>query len=339
MIRAEVKHVPEDFLVRESVVVRTVREESATHRLVLLRKCGYTTMEAVRGIADALGIPEGSVGYCGLKDEDGVTEQLLSLPIAVPGSAVERLAVDEGECWYCNQHYGFSDAPLRVGQMEGNSFKIVLRGLDHGHAEGFFGRKKINFMFLNYYDTQRFGVPGGPHRSHHVGAAMIDGRWDDARRILIELGAPESQLAADWTGTSRDFFYRLDERARSFYPAAHASYAWNQELAGLAAVAAGDRALRTTVEGIEFTYVGDPADTARVMAAEYELPIKRQTFGTDAPVSRASVRSTVVQTVIEVSDRANDEYFPGRKRVELTFFLPSGSYATAAIRQLVAWII
>jgi tRNA pseudouridine13 synthase len=338
LIQFEVKHVPDDFLVRESVAVRLVREELANYRLLLLRKRGFTTMEAVREIAGALGVVAGSVGYCGLKDEDGVTEQLISVPITVPAAAIEDLTASEDEHWYSIQHYGLSDTPLRVGQLEGNSFKIVLRNLEARHANDFFGRKKINFMFLNYFDTQRFGVPGGPHRTHLVGAAMLDGQWDDALRTLIELNAPESRLAADWSGTSRDFFFDLDERVRSFYPAAHASYAWNEELAGLASSTGADRIHRIIVDGIAFTYVTDMNVAARVLAEAYELPITRYKFKDDAVVLSASVRTTVAQSVIEVGEHGDDEYFPGRKRVELSFFLPSGSYATAAIRQLVTQI-
>ncbi len=334
----EVKHVPDDFLVRESVAVRLVRVESATHRLTLLRKCGYTTMETVRAIAAAFNVPEQSIGYCGLKDEDGVTEQLISVPIAIPIAAINGVGVETGDRWYTTQHYGFSDAALRVGQMEGNSFKVVLRNLEPRHTTGFFSRKKINFMFLNYFDTQRFGLPGGPHRTHLVGAAMLDGRWDEARKVLIELNAPESRLAADWSGPSREFFFQLDERVMSFYPAAHASFAWNEELARLATATVDDRVHRLVVDGIDFTYVTETSAAARVLAAAYELPITRYKFDAGAPAPSASVRATVAQTVIEVDGREDDEHFPGRKRVELSFFLPSGSYATAAIRQLATQI-
>ncbi|RSN09173.1 tRNA pseudouridine(13) synthase TruD [Nonomuraea sp. WAC 01424] len=334
MNRFEVKHVPEDFLVRECVAVRLVQQEVATHQFWLLRKCGYTTMEAVRGIADELGVPEGSVGYCGLKDEDGVTEQLISIPITIPVDAVKRLEVREGSRWYYVQPYGFGDAALRVGQMEGNSFKIILRNLEGRHLDGFFARKKINFMFLNYFDTQRFGVPGGPHHSHLVGAAMTNGDWDDARQKLIELNSPESRLAANWSGASRDFFFQLDGRVRSFFPAAYASFMWNNELAGLVDATAMEGIHRMTVDGIDFTYLDDTSATAGVLSARYELPIKRYSFEDHAVARSASVRATVAQTVIEVAGRADDEYFQGRKRVELSFFLPSGSYATAAVRQL-----
>jgi tRNA pseudouridine13 synthase len=330
----EVKYVPEDFLVRESAAVRLVEEQAATQRYWLLRKRGFTTMETVRRIADALGVTEAEVGYCGLKDEDGVTEQLISAPTAVSDSAAGDLAVREGDRWYSVQHYGFGDTALRVGQLEGNSFKIVLRNLDERHLDGLFARKKINFMFLNYFDTQRFGVPGGPHRSHLVGAAMLDGRWDEARETLIGMKTPESPLAAEWTGSSRDFFLGLDERIRSFFPAAYSSFMWNNELAALVRETAPESIHPLTVDGIDFVYLTSAAAAAGVLATEYELPVKRYSVGGDSPARPSSVRTTVAQTVIEVDGKSDDEHFPGRKRVELSFFLPSGSYATATIRQL-----
>ncbi|MEY9860780.1 tRNA pseudouridine13 synthase [Catenulispora sp. GAS73] len=328
-----VKHLPEDFLVRESTAIRCVSPNDARYRLYLLRKCGYTTFEAVEWIAESVGIPQSEVGYCGLKDEDGVTEQVISVPIGL-GDPADRLTAAGGDRWMRFLRYGESAAPLRIGELEGNSFKIVLRNLDPRQGEkGLLAAKKVILYFLNYFDTQRFGVPGGPKVAHLIGAALSDGQWAKARELLASSGSGEAAAAREWTGADADFFAELDGRVTSFFLAAHASQQWNRTLAEQVEKCLPD-ARRVDVEGIGFTYAREVGDCVSVLAAQPAIPITRYTVRDGVVKERRSVRAAVVQTVIEIDDRRSDEHFPGRMRAELSFFLPSGSYATAAVRQL-----
>lgn len=330
-----VKYVPEDFIVRESVAVRPAPPDRAEHRLYLLRKRGYTTFEAVRWISESIGIPESQVGYCGLKDEDGLTEQLISVPgdadDCVPG--ILRV-VGDGDRWMRCLPYGESAEPLRIGQLEGNSFKIVLRNVERRHLEqGPLAGKKLHFYFLNYFDTQRFGVPGGPKVAHLVGTALLDEEWARARELLASSGSGEAAAARDWTGADADFFTHLDGRVTSFFLAAHASHQWNRVLSEQVRKHRSD-VREIDVEGVEFTYANEFADCVDILAAGHEIPITRYSVHSGVVRERQSVRSSVVQTVVEIGDRKPDEHFPGQMRVELGFFLPSGSYATAAVRQM-----
>lgn len=330
-----VKHTPEDFIVRESAAIRLVPERDATERLLLLRKRGFTTAEAVRLIADAMGLPEAHVGYCGLKDEDGVTEQVIGLPqatsVTIPTSGW-TVHANAGN-WITLHQYGFTDSALDIGRLEGNSFRIVLRNLNAEEQKALSARKKYNLLLLNYFDTQRFGVPGGPKKSHLVGAAMLAKRWDEARETLVALRAPESLLAAAWKGTSQELFSELDSRTSAFFLSAHASYEWNRSLRDLVDEHCGKLG-EVQVDGLNFTFLDSAGAVAKVMAAARELPSPRYTFVDGVPRVRMSTRPTVVQTIVEIERYQDDEYFPGMGRAELSFFLPSGSYATTAVRQL-----
>ncbi|MFK0174315.1 tRNA pseudouridine(13) synthase TruD [Streptomyces sp. NPDC090306] len=331
----KVKYVPEDFIVRESAAVRLAPPDSAEHRLYLLRKRGYTTFQAVRWISESLGIPESQVGYCGLKDEDGLTEQVISVPSdaddRMPGA--QRTAVD-GNRWMRCLPYGESAELLQLGQLEGNSFKIVLRNLERRCVEqGPLAAKKLHFYFLNYFDTQRFGVPGGPKVAHLVGGALLAERWAQARELLASSGSGEATAARDWTGADADFFTHLDGRVTSFFLAAHASHQWNRTLAEQVKKYRSD-VREIEVEGVEFTYANGVGDCVGILAALHEIPITRYSMQDGVVRERQSVRASVVQTVVEIADRRPDEHFTGRMQAELSFFLPSGSYATAAVRQL-----
>lgn len=332
------KHSPDDFLVRENMVVPcTTDATGAKQHYLTLHKCGYTTMEAVRLIAGELGIAGREITYGGLKDEDGITEQLIALPHGTLSETAREFTVtapDAPSRWLYLRHYGYGSEPLRIGRLEGNGFAIVVRGLDRATAERLAALRKINLFFLNYYDTQRFGVPGGPKRTHLVGAAILAGDWHTALGELAALNAPESTDARRWDGPPRDFFTALDPRTTSFYLAAHASHGWNALLGDLVSRTAGHRTRPLCLDGLDYLYVTSIDAAIDVLAQARELPCTRYTYDRGTPEARQSARPTVVQTTVGFSGHRPDRRLPGGHEVGLNFFLPSGSYATAAVRQL-----
>jgi tRNA pseudouridine13 synthase len=333
---AVLKHTPFDFQVRENLVVSFAEPADAEYRYLLLRKCGYTTMEAVRMVAAEFDVTTREVTYAGLKDEDGITEQLVAMPIATlreaPAATGLRIA-DTGERWMVLSHYGFGTVPLQIGGLEGNGFRIVVRNLDNETAERLASRPKVVLLFLNYYDTQRFGVPGGPKRTHLVGRAILSGEWNVALQELAGLKAPESAGAVAWTGSPRAFFDQLDPRTTSFYLSAHASSLWNAELAELVTKAAGDEAVDVSVDGITYRYPTGSRAPGSLLVDAPSLPYDKYSYVDGVPTPVQSTRATVVQTTVAVEGCASDPHHPGRSAVTVRFFLPSGCYATAVVRQ------
>ncbi|MEV0322506.1 tRNA pseudouridine(13) synthase TruD [Streptomyces sp. NPDC050658] len=337
------KHVPEDFLVRESMVVQLSDESTASHQYLVLRKRGYTTTEAVRIIADWLSISPREVSYGGLKDEDGVTEQLVSVPAGTfsapsgafaPGAQEANLwPSGEGSRWIHLQQYGHGSEPLRIGRLEGNGFRIIVRNLDAESAKFLESMRKVNFFFLNYYGVQRFGVPGGPKRTHRVGAAILDKEWGKALQELAELGAPESRMAQEWCGSAQGFFAEIDPRTTSFYLASLASSQWNEQLKESVSRACPMGTIPVEVEGVSYRYVSSTDAVIKMLGAGSELPYTRYTYEDGSPVSQVSMRPSAVQTVISMGTHKPDERIPGAYQIGLRFFLPSGSYATTAVDQ------
>jgi tRNA pseudouridine13 synthase len=336
MTEAVIKHRPEEFLVRENLVVAFSPRSEASYEYLLLRKCGYTTMEACRLVALELNVPPREVSYGGLKDEDAITEQLLSVPRGSfrPDSRDCIVRHEDPPRWMEMQRYGYGADPLQVGMLEGNGFQLVIRNLNEATAAHFQEERRLHTFFLNYYDVQRFGVPDGPKRTHLVGGALLDGRWDDALAELAVLRSPESELAEGWACGAQQFFQQLDPRNTSFYLAAHSSYRFNTELASRVMRTCADANVAVDVEGLQYRYVTTPQAAAQIAADAAWLPYIRYGFSDGVPRPRPSQRATVVQVTINVCSVEDDETYQGRRKATVRFFLPSGCYATAAIRQL-----
>ncbi|WP_038260144.1 tRNA pseudouridine(13) synthase TruD, partial [Xenorhabdus cabanillasii] len=121
------KKVPADFLVEE---VPNFYQPSIEKQIwhFQLRKEGMTTSEAVTNIANILEIPESHIGYAGLKDEDGITSQRISIQSLsqniMDTSAINaHLDMASGK-WLSLHEVGCFEQNIKIGQLVGNSFRI-----------------------------------------------------------------------------------------------------------------------------------------------------------------------------------------------------------------------
>src|SRR3954471_11496420 len=84
-VGGRIKARDEDFFVQELPLYEPSGE--GEHVYCEIQKVGLTTFEAISRIARALGVPNRSIGYAGMKDARAVTRQVLS----VQGVTPERL--------------------------------------------------------------------------------------------------------------------------------------------------------------------------------------------------------------------------------------------------------
>src|SRR6266511_1372645 len=85
---------PEDFLVVESMALRLRHDGRGGYQYLRLRKRGHSTFAAVATVAAFANLPPREVSYAGLKDEDAVTDQYLSVPACEAGYPVGVGAVE-----------------------------------------------------------------------------------------------------------------------------------------------------------------------------------------------------------------------------------------------------
>eukprot|EP00004_Rigifila_ramosa_P012990 TRINITY_DN2859_c0_g2_i4.p1 TRINITY_DN2859_c0_g2~~TRINITY_DN2859_c0_g2_i4.p1 ORF type:complete len:633 (-),score=124.84 TRINITY_DN2859_c0_g2_i4:374-2236(-) len=169
-------------------------------RLVLYKENRDTT-EAVAILARSLGnLGVKRIDWAGTKDKRAVTTQYVTifrgaevlsrLLAAAPTLAQMRIRVG---------NIAFVEAPLKLGQLRGNRFSLVLRRIT---APVEVVAKSVATLeqqgFINYYGLQRFGT--GVVRTHQVGRELLLSQWKQAVTLILQSYQLRSDRA---TGTAR----------------------------------------------------------------------------------------------------------------------------------------
>lgn len=332
-----VKAVPEDFIVNEVMVLPERNSEEPRHQYLRLRKKGYTTFEAMDLMARHLGVPPDAVSAAGLKDEDGVTIQTVSVDAEVSSAALEefngRWTVGTGR-WLSLSTVGHGERRIGIGELLGNAFLLTLRGVEGALARQLreLPRGEASVLFANYFDTQRFGVAGGPKVTHLIGEALLNDDHELAFELQRGSLSHEGELARHHAGGARNFFDGLDQRVTAFYRTAHSSYLWNHRLARLLEQHSRE-VEETDREGLCYVFPRTPQALIGVLADRPELEYDKWRWVGGAQRRRVSSRPTVLQTVVTVGDVEADDMFGGLWKCEVSFMLPSGCYATNVVSQ------
>src|SRR5262249_26201990 len=116
----------EDFVVEE--LPAYAPSGSGEHLFVNFRKVGLTTVDAVRAIAEVLGVDAREAGLAGMKDKHAVTTQTASFLLARAPDAEAKLAraALPGISILAAARHGHK---LKPGHLAGNRFAIVLRNV------------------------------------------------------------------------------------------------------------------------------------------------------------------------------------------------------------------
>jgi len=145
-----------DFKVFEKLPFEPCGE--GEHLFVHIRKTGANTLVVARELAKYFKVKEGLVSYAGLKDRFAVTEQWFG--IHLPGKAIydlSDLAIDGVEVLCVKRH----NKKLRIGALSGNRFELVLRKVSNTDEVLRRWAAVSQFGVPNYFGEQRFGINGG----------------------------------------------------------------------------------------------------------------------------------------------------------------------------------
>jgi tRNA pseudouridine13 synthase len=316
---------PEDFVVDEVLLHQPSGE--GEHLFVRIRKRELTTQDALEAIARTAGVHPREVGSAGMKDKHAVTTQWLSLPSST--RPVDGWQLPEGLFVLESTK---SVKKLRTGQLTGNHFRLRLTNVPAGGL----GRalaiaERLRSAGLpNYFGAQRFGAGGG----------------NLARALFWLSRAPVPR------GKRGRFYFKL-------YPSVVQSEVFNRYLTlrrelGFERLLDGE-VVRLDGSGSVFVVDDPERERARLEArdihptgpmpgpkmkrAEREAAVLEERTRREAglaPELEAALGKLVDGTrrdlLVWTKDLAVSEPEPGT--LELSFFLPAGSYATGLVREL-----
>jgi tRNA pseudouridine13 synthase len=170
----KLKQRPEDFVVTESW--RFDEDPAGQHYVYLMDKQKLTTFDAVDRICARFKIQHANVSYCGLKDKQGRTTQL----VAVRGQQIELQDPD-----LRLKFLGRSASPLTAANTTSNRFAVTVRDLSQEDLAKLTGSvaEVHRLGVVNYFDSQRFGAL--KHGQGFVAKEFLRGDFETALKNLI----------------------------------------------------------------------------------------------------------------------------------------------------------
>lgn len=306
---------PEDFVVEEDLGFDP--DGDGSHLLLKVRKRNANTAWVAQELARGLGCHVRDIGYAGLKDRRAVAIQWFSLP-ATPRALTNAAALENPEFAVLEVHRHRRKLPR--GALAGNRFSIRIRNYS-GAPEQLQERcESIGRCGVpNYFGPQRFGREASNLSRL---AAPRAGRPDGfvlsaARSLIFNAVLGERVRQGSWGALELGDVANLDGRG-SVFPVAELTPDLPQRLAQQEVHptgpmwGAGELMTRGAVRELEERIGAQLAEACRV-ASDAGLRQERRSL-------RLKVRELTWQ--------------PQADEVMLRFWLRSGSFATAVLREL-----
>ncbi len=323
-LAGEYRAVPEDFVVEESLGFAP--EGQGEHLWLWIEKRGLTTLEAVRLLARAAGVPQRAVGYSGMKDRMAVTRQWLSLHLPgreAPADLSERLGDSGLRVLEQVRH----PRKLKRGVHRANRFTLrisgaaVQAGLDERWAW------LCGHGVPNLFGPQRFGAEG---RNLMRARAVLARGWrkrDDREGMLLS--------------AARSFLFNELLAMRL------ADGSWRCLVPG--DVAMLDGTASQFVVGAVDTDLSERATTLDLHPSGVLWGVGNSLAGGDAEhyeqvlrERHATLCDGLERSGVRLARRAlrmrldNPRLVREGDRLRLDFSLPRGGFATAVLRELIA---
>ncbi|XP_059153682.1 pseudouridylate synthase 7 homolog [Physella acuta] len=148
----------------------------------VLYKENKDTMDAIGLIAKNLRLKESLFQFAGTKDRRAKTSQEVTANRIHPKKLVflNKILRNMGL-----GNFRYVAEPLKLGQLSGNTFTIVLRNVQGSTetVDNAISSLKAN-GFINYFGMQRFGTTSVP--THKVGCALLHGDWEKAIDLILQ---------------------------------------------------------------------------------------------------------------------------------------------------------
>jgi tRNA pseudouridine13 synthase len=341
----KLKYKNTDFMVNEVSLMPTLSiKNNSQYSYIWMVKNGLTTFDATEKIAKFFNIDISEINTQGLKDEDAVTKQIVSIKKIIDSKHLlefNKKHVGKYPEIKIDKIIGYGKINVTERALHGNIFNITIRNLNPETAEKIksFCTKNRFITFINYYDNQRFGMPGGPYNTHLIGEAIVKNDWKKAFEEIIKTN--NFSEAVDYSSKIKDddfikdYFKKMNIKKIKFFVAAYTSFLWNKK------VSTSIKKLNSESKKCYFEEVGNLfVPTKLPIISKNILTVPGFEFSEKSFCATAKnySRTMSVSTTVFPSGLETDEYNNRKKRIVLSFFLPTGTYATMFVKQLLLQI-
>jgi tRNA pseudouridine13 synthase len=168
--------------------------DKGSNLILKIKKSDMSTFKLITVIAKATQLEQRDIGYAGLKDKNATTIQYISIPKQYERDVVKNLTTEKIEIL----EKFYSKFPIKVGQLKGNNFSIVLHKVtkDAKNQIEKVALQMIKDGIPNYYGYQRFGEDS---RSYLQGQEIShSGKKLKGAKEKLLVSAYQSYLYNNW---------------------------------------------------------------------------------------------------------------------------------------------
>ena len=337
----KIKTVNADFVVDEIFLEpRLTSQAEAAYTYLWVEKENITTFALEQALADHFEMPVADVSAAGLKDEEAITRQLISVKASISDeqiSIANAVFPTQGLAIAIRQLIGYGRQPVYPRILHGNKFEITIRKLNESVARSLATYLKANkfFSFVNYYDEQRFGPPRTIHNTHQIGRHLLARAWEAAYQAYLASGNDPQEMARVQAAYTQSRSYHealmaIMPAKLNFFISAYNSFIWNDHL--------NREILRSgPAVRVELPYLGHlalPVEPSAALPGLLSVPVEKRNWQTGENLPTAKERPVVINVPVYLLDQTNDVHHPGQQAIIVSFYLPTGCYATMLIKQL-----
>ncbi|WP_034916581.1 tRNA pseudouridine(13) synthase TruD [Erwinia sp. 9145] len=319
-----VKASPEDFVVIEDLGYRP--DGDGEQVLVRLRKTGCNTRFVAEALAKFAGIPPRDVSFAGMKDRHAVTEQWFCLRI--PGKETPDFSafnIEGCEVLESARHR----RKLRTGALQGNAFRLVLRAVSDRETVTQRLTQIATCGVPNYFGEQRFG---------HAGNNLTLARRWAADEIRVRERNKRSFLLS--AARSALFNQIVSDRLALHGSLSRVMAGDALQLAGRGSWFVADEAeletLQSRVDNGELRVTAPLPGSGAWGTQSAALAFEQQSLNAEASLIALLERERVdaARRAQLVVPRDLRWHWQDEATVELSFWLPAGSFATSLVREV-----
>ena len=321
-----IRHQPQDFIVEEIPAYLPCGQ--GEHVFVELQKTDLTTDKVIREFAQYFQVSPNEIGTAGMKDRRAVTRQWISLPHRNNAlTIITNFSHPNMEI----RQVGLHNNKLKTGHLKGNRFDITVRGIDPAYRQEIDQRcqQLITTGVPNYFGPQRFG-PDGINEQKGLRILLGGKKRCDRRGLRFLLNAVQAAMFNDLLAL------RISENL--FSRALLGDILVKGESGGcfVCTDAEGDQ---TRIDRFEIHPTGPmfgpkmmqpenkPAQMEALIMQRYQ--IGQEQFKRFSKLTRGARRALRIDiSCLQASWEKDGSY-------RLRFQLPSGSYATTLINELI----